>query len=104
MTLDLTTLAHLVAVSGAVAVVVEGIKRLARLVLVRARVGVAAEVERLGLRALGVGLGVAAVGTGWGWGVVEVSVGLLAGAASEVVYRWLLARLPDLLARVTGAR
>lgn len=104
MNLDMPTLYNLVAVSGGIACVVEGVKRAARLALGRAGVVVAPELERLALRALGAGLGVAAVGWGWGWGVVEVSVGVLAGAASEVVYRWLLARLPDLLARVTGAR
>ena len=101
MTLDLATLGQLVAVSGGVAVVVEGAKRAARLAVARLGITVAPELERLAVRALGVGLGVVAVGLGWGWDVVAVSVGLLAGAASEVVYRWLLSRLPDLLARVS---
>lgn len=99
MTLDLATLTQIVAISGAVAVVVESAKR-----FIRTWRTPPEAVERVYLRGLSLALGVGAVGWGWGWDVVPLSVGLLAGAASEVVYRWLLARLPDLLARVTGAR
>lgn len=102
MTLDAQTLTALVCISAAVAVLVEGAKRSARAVLARAGVVVHVELERLAVRALGCGLGVAAVCAWLGVGVVEASVGLLAGAASEVVYRWLLSRLPDVLARVGG--
>jgi hypothetical protein len=97
MTLDLATLAELVAVSGGVAVCVEAVKT-----LIRTATTPDESVERVYLRGLGLLLGVALVGLGWGWGVVEVSVGLLAGAASEVVYRWLIAELPALLERLRG--
>jgi hypothetical protein len=100
LALDAPTLTGLVAVSGAVAVLVEGAKRAGRAVVHRAGVEVHPEAERLTLRGLGCILGVAAVCCWLGVGVVEASVGLLAGAASEVVYRWLLSRLPDVLARV----
>lgn len=100
MTLDAQTLTALVAVSGAVAVLVEGAKRAGRAVAHRAGVELHPDAERFALRALGCLLGVAAVCSWLGVGVVEASVGLLAGAASEVVYRWLLSRLPDVLARV----
>jgi hypothetical protein len=95
MTLDLATLAELVAVSGGVAVAVESVKTLIRTFTLPDE-----SLERIYLRGLGLLLGVALVGIGWGWGVVEVCVGMLAGAASEVVYRWLIAELPALLERL----
>jgi hypothetical protein len=100
VTIDAPTLTGLVAISGAVAVVVEGVKRAGRAVAHRAGVEVHPDAERFALRSLGCALGVAAVCCWLGVGVVEASVGVLAGAASEVVYRWLLSRLPNLLARV----
>lgn len=97
MTLDLTTLAQLVAVSGGVAVVVETVKESVRTVTTPPE-----RWERVGLRALGLGLGTVAVCVMWEWDVVPASVGLLAGAASEVVYRWLLRELPGALDRLRG--
>ena len=99
MTLDADTLLALVAISGGVAVVVELVKMGGRLMLP----GVEGHpAEALVLRALACALGVAAVVPVWGVSPVEVAVGLLAGAASEVVYRWGLRRVPRLLDRLTG--
>jgi hypothetical protein len=97
VTLDLATLTQLVAVSGGVAVVVGAAKG-----AVRTWATPDERLERAYLRGLSLVLGVAAVGWGWGWTVVPISVGLLAGAASEVVYRWLLRELPGLLDRLRG--
>ena len=95
MTLDLDTITQLLAVSGAVAVLVEAVKR-----LIRTWATPDERIERLFLRGLGLALGLHAVCITWGYTVVPASVGLLAGAASEVVYRWLLAELPALLDRL----
>lgn len=97
MILDTETIIGLVALSGAVSVLVEAVKRGWRLLAECYGWSVHAPTEKLLLRLLGVGLGVVGVTSWLGLAPVEVAVGMLAGAASEVVYRWLLSRLPDRL-------
>ena len=89
MTMDLDTsmLAGLAAISAGVAVVVSALKRTALTLWPSLDL---LPVWPLVVRGLSVTLGAAAVPAWLGFGVVEVCVGLLAGAASEVVYRWAL--------------
>lgn len=97
MTLDTPTLMGLVAISGATSVVVEGAKRVWRALAFVRGWQVHDDTERTALRILGVIVGCAAVLAWMGTGIVEASVGMLTGASSEVVYRWLLSRLPGVL-------
>lgn len=97
MILDTETIIGLLALSGAVSVLVEAAKRGWRLLAECYDWSVHKPAEKLLLRLLGVGLGVVGVTSWLGLGPVEVAVGMMAGAASEIVYRWLLSRLPDRL-------
>lgn len=87
----------LVAISAGIAAMIEWTKEVARELRLPLRR------ERIVYRGLALALGVAAVyalapwyGAPW---PVAVAVGLLAGAASEVVYRWLIR---DLLPAAAG--
>lgn len=99
MTVDLPFIAMLVAVSCTVAIVLDIVKE----VVTEAFPGIKAHpAKRIGVRLAAVLLGIGLVKMTMGPGWVQVCLGVLAGASSEVVYRWLLVDVIQAVGRRLG--